>query len=150
MRYDSITVPELRAACRERGLPCYQSKGRRLRKADLVRQLTANVPDRPLRRPAVPAPPKPSPVIEASHAVASGSDSTIDPLAAMRAQAERDLLIDYQVASKHATALGIGRDELLKEDRESMHRILHGCARPVDDRHWRTKEVLRGMVAIPG
>ena len=147
MRYDSITVPELRAACRERGLPCYQSKGRRLRKADLVRQLTANVPDRPLRRPAVPAPPKPSPVLEASHAVACGSGSATDPMAMMRAQAGHDLMVDWWTATKHASALGISRDELLEADAMTMHRILRGCARPADDRHWRTKEVLRGMVA---
>lgn len=34
-----MTVPELRVLCKARGLPTYQHKGRRLRKADLVAQL---------------------------------------------------------------------------------------------------------------
>ena len=33
------TVPELRAECRRRGLPVYQHRGRRLLKADLLKQL---------------------------------------------------------------------------------------------------------------
>lgn len=36
---DGMTVPELRAECRRRGLPAYQRNGKRLRKADLERQL---------------------------------------------------------------------------------------------------------------
>lgn len=35
------TVTQLRALCGQRGLPKYQSRGRRLRKADLVKQLLA-------------------------------------------------------------------------------------------------------------
>ena len=68
-------------------------------------------------------------------------------MAAMRAKAERDLLVDFQVACKHAEALGVTRAELLDQDAQTMHRILRGCSRPADDRHWRTKEVIRGMVA---
>lgn len=41
MDYAGLTVPQLRAECKRQGLPCYQSKGKRLRKADLVRQLGA-------------------------------------------------------------------------------------------------------------
>ena len=67
-------------------------------------------------------------------------------MAMMRAAAKRDLLIDFQTACKHASALGVTRAELLDQDRTSMHRILHGVGRPADDRHWRTKEVIRGMV----
>ena len=65
----------------------------------------------------------------------------------MRAKAERDLLIDFYTATKHATALGISRSKLLDEDAMTMHRILQGYARPADDRHWRVKSVLREMVA---
>ena len=145
--YRSLTVPELRAACKARGLPRYQVRGKRLLKKDLIRQLTAIATGRPLRCPAVPTPPKPSPVLEASHAVACGSGSATDPMAMMRAQAGHDLMVDWWTATKHASALGISRDELLEADAMTMHRILRGCARPADDRHWRTKEVLRGMVA---
>jgi hypothetical protein len=37
-----MTVAQLRAACKARGLPAWQSKGKRLRKADLVAQLRAS------------------------------------------------------------------------------------------------------------
>jgi hypothetical protein len=39
-----MTVPQLRAECKAMGLPCYQSKGKRLRKADLVKQLADRKP----------------------------------------------------------------------------------------------------------
>ena len=51
-------------------------------------------------------------------------------MALMRAKAERDLLIDFYTASKHATALGISRDVLLDQHAMSMNRILQGYARP--------------------
>ena len=155
MKYERLTVPALRVECKRRGLPCYQSKGRRLRKADLIAQLqntgsSRNCPDaplRPLRRPAVKAAPKASVAVQSRDAAACGSEIA-DPMAAMRAKAERDLIVDYQTAVKHAAALGISREELLEQDAVTMHRILRGCGRPADDRHWRTKDVIRGMVAV--
>lgn len=39
MDYARMTVPQLRAECKRQGLPVYQHKGKRLRKADLIRQL---------------------------------------------------------------------------------------------------------------
>lgn len=39
--YSRLTVSALRAECRRLGLPCYQSAGRRLRKADLVDAILA-------------------------------------------------------------------------------------------------------------
>ena len=58
-----MTVAELRAECRKRGLPCYQHHGRRLRKADLVAMLATApapygvepVPPRKTNPPRVPA-----------------------------------------------------------------------------------------------
>ena len=82
--------------------------------------------------------------------MADGADVVADPMAAMRAAAERDLLFDFYTATKHASALGISRDELLDQDAQTMHRILRGCSRPADDRHRRTKDVIRGMVAVCG
>ena len=67
-------------------------------------------------------------------------------MAQMRAKAERDLLVDWWTATKNASALGISRDELLNQDAQTMHRIMRGCSRPADDRHWRVKSVLREMV----
>lgn len=34
-----MTVPQLRAECKRLGLPAYQHKGKRLRKADLIKQI---------------------------------------------------------------------------------------------------------------
>ena len=142
-RWRSMTVPALRVECKRLGLPTYQHRGRRLVEADLIRQLTAGAPQRPLRRPVAPAPSNivlPPPVV----------GQATDPMAQMRAKAERDLLIDFETACKHATALGISRSELLDQDATTMHGILQGCSRPADERHWRTKEVIRGMVAVSG
>lgn len=58
-----MTVAELRDECRKRGLPCYQHRGRRLRKADLVAMLATSpvpygvepVPPRQPNPPRVPA-----------------------------------------------------------------------------------------------
>lgn len=116
-----MTVPKLRDLCRARGLPTYQHKGRRLRKADLVAQLERQKHE------------------QCNHD---------DPMAPMRAEAERALLLDYATASRHATALGIPRSELLDQDAITMHRILHDCARPADERHWRTKEMIRAIVGL--
>lgn len=44
MNYAKMTVPQLRAECKARGLPCYQHKGKRLRKADLAKQLADRKP----------------------------------------------------------------------------------------------------------
>ena len=131
--YATLTVPALRAECKRLGLPCYQHLGRRIRKKDLIRQLTSDVPESPLRHPAVPAAPKASPTLEAPHVATCGTDSTTDPMAAMRAQAEHDLMVDWCTATKHASALGISRDELLNQDAQTMHRILQGYARPADE-----------------
>lgn len=52
-----MTVPELRNECRRLGLPVYQRAGRRLRKADLIRQIrrhesaTYRVAPAPKRKP---------------------------------------------------------------------------------------------------
>ena len=73
--------------------------------------------------------------VDSRPVVARGSELTTDPMAEMRAKAERDLLIDFYTASKHATALGVTRAELLEQDAMTMHRILRGCSRPADDRH---------------
>lgn len=52
MKFTKMTVPQLRAECKERGLPCYQHKGTRLRKADLISQLTkARRAERPSKHP---------------------------------------------------------------------------------------------------
>jgi len=159
--YATLTVPELRELCGKRGLPKYQSKGRRLKKADLVRQLEANdgtatgiersVDDRRSSG-EVNADRTPSPggidLLSRRSAGVSGAcrshrraRQTTD-----RTTAERDLILDYETACKHAAALGITRSELLDEDATTMHRILQGYARPADERHWRTKEVIRGMM----
>jgi len=100
-------------------------------KADLVAQLVAH------ERQATPVVAHESPKVV---------DNVTDSMATLRAKAERDLVLDYMTATKHASALGISRDELLDEDAQTMHRILRGCSRGADDRHWRTKEVIRGMV----
>ena len=166
MKYQSMTVPALRTHCRTHGLPTYQYRGRRLRKADLIRFLTRGVPDavkRPRTRPARQDDPNPSERIQTPLRIqegysigarktpavmADGADVVADPMAVMRAKAERDLLIDFYTATKHATALGISRSELLDQDATTMHRILQGYARPTDERHWRTKEMIRAMVAV--
>ena len=75
-----MTVPELRVECKRLGLPCYQSKGRRLRKADLVRFLTngfAESPRLPPRRPTVKAAPESSSAVETRHKVAYGTESPV-------------------------------------------------------------------------
>ena len=69
-------------------------------------------------------------------------------MAQRRAKAERDLMIDWWMAAKHASALGISRSELLDEDAKTMHRILQSYSRPADEGHWRTKSVLREIVAV--
>jgi len=126
-----MTVPELRAECRRLGLPTYQVAGRRLVKADLVAQLVAH------ERQATPVVAHESPKVV---------DNVTDSMSTLRAKAERDLVLDYMTATKHASALGVSRDELLDQDAQTMHRILRGCSRPADERHWKTKEVIRGMV----
>lgn len=103
-----------------------------------------------MRCPAVPTAPEPSPAIEARHTSTCGSGSVTDPMTQMRAKAEHDLLIDFWTATKHASASGISQSELLEQDAMTTHRILQGYARPADERHWRTKEVPPGMVAVSG
>jgi len=155
-----MTVPELRAECKRRGLPTYQVQGRRLRKADLVRQLkgvnddarttggrTESI-DRVVRKRTISDGRRIGRVAFVVDPVPERRAQQVDsdPMLSARAQAERDLDIDWATATKHASALGIPRAELLDEDAATMHRILRGCSRPADDRHWRTKEVIREMV----
>lgn len=127
-----MTVPELRAECKRMGLPTYQSKGLRMRKADLVAQLAAH--ERQTSHVVV-------------HESATMTNKITDPMAELQAKAKRDLEIDHATACSHASALGILRDELLDRDAQTMHRILRGCARPADERHWRIKATFRELVA---
>lgn len=133
--YRRLTVPALRARCRTAGLPCYQHRGRRLRKADLIDLLTHGLQDAPRGR----TPRRtskttnvPSTSIETSHTV---TQAIIDPY-----------LLDHRVTLAHARALYVSKDELLALDALTMHRILRCVATPSDERHWRTKEVLREHV----
>jgi hypothetical protein len=131
-----MTVPELRTECKRRGLPCYQSKGKRLRKADLVAQLEGMKGVRKQRRNG--------PVRTRRN---DGLGVVPDRLASAFARAERDLIIDYRAACKHAEARGESVAELRDRDAQTMHRILRGYATPADERHWRTKADIRRRVA---
>lgn len=104
-----MTVPQLRAECKRLGLPQYQSKGKRLKKADLERQLAAH-----------------NGHIKAIESV------KVKPIYEPLTQAQI-----YDLARiEHAQVSRMSVKQMEIFDDISMHRIMKDCATPAEHRHW--------------